>query len=69
MAHEDGRRIAAFGNYAGYAGAVVILIAWSHQIIDSSAPLGTVPLYPSAPTLAADIKIRITSALAHNDGK
>ncbi|QSZ33622.1 hypothetical protein DSL72_005190 [Monilinia vaccinii-corymbosi] len=45
------------------------LLAWFHQIAHSVTPLGTVPLYPSAPALVADVKSRITSALAQNDDR
>jgi saccharopine dehydrogenase (NAD+, L-lysine forming) len=66
---EDGRRVAAFGYYAGYAGAAVSLMAWSHQVVHPGGPpLGTVPLFPSAPALIESVKASISSALPHNSG-
>jgi saccharopine dehydrogenase (NAD+, L-lysine-forming) len=56
---ENGRRVAAFGYYAGYAGAAVSLLAWAHQISHPGTALGAVDLYPSAPDLVADVKARI----------
>ena len=42
LTEPNGRRVAAFGYHAGYAGAAVALMAWAHRVSDPSAPLGPV---------------------------
>lgn len=46
LTHADGRRVAAFGYWAGYAGAAVSLMCWLAQQNDTLA--GPVKTYPSA---------------------
>ena len=38
LVHEDGRRVAAFGYWAGYAGAAVSLLAWAAQKQGGTCP-------------------------------
>ena len=38
LVHEDGRRVAAFGYWAGYAGAAVSLMAWAAQQQGGTCP-------------------------------
>ncbi|KAI9660169.1 MAG: hypothetical protein M1821_001521 [Bathelium mastoideum] len=66
---ENGRRVAAFGYYAGYAGAAVALMAWAHQISSPNTALGPVPIYPTAPELEQSVKKSIASAMGHNNGQ
>ncbi|KAI9842431.1 MAG: hypothetical protein M1837_007176 [Sclerophora amabilis] len=66
---EDGRRVAAFGYYAGYAGAAVALMAWAHQVSDPNTPLGSLPFYPTAPELAQAVQRSMASAINHNAGQ
>ncbi|ATY65274.1 saccharopine dehydrogenase [Cordyceps militaris] len=60
---EDGVRVAAFGYWAGYAGAAVALLAWSHQVQRPGVPLGAVPLYSSAAAMVDDVKAKVSDAL------
>ena len=46
LTDADGRRVAAFGYWAGYAGAAVALMCWIAQ--QQSAIAGSVKAYPSA---------------------
>lgn len=69
MTDETGRRVAAYGYFAGYAGAAIALLAWSHQLVHPGTPLGSVPFYPSASALIDSVKTAISSALPHNDGQ
>ena len=40
LVDEDGRRVAAFGYWAGYAGAAVSLMAWAAQARGATLPAG-----------------------------
>lgn len=66
---DDGRRVAAFGYYAGYAGAAVALLAWAHQLSSPDTALGSLPIFPSAPDLEQSVKKSIASAVSHNAGQ
>ncbi|KAH0556809.1 hypothetical protein GP486_005400 [Trichoglossum hirsutum] len=66
LTDESGRRVSAFGYYAGYAGAAVALLAWSHQVVHPATPLPSIPMYPSATPLIADAKASLASAYLHN---
>ena len=65
----DGRRVAAFGYHAGYAGAAIALMAWANQLCDPNSPLGSVPSYPSASELEQFVEKSVTAALGHNAGQ
>jgi len=54
LTHDDGRRVAAFGYWAGYAGAAVALICWIAQQKGEIAQ--PVTGYPSANHLLADLQ-------------
>lgn len=66
---EDGRRVAAFGYYAGYAGAAVALMAWAHQLSSPGTELGPVPIYETATELEQSVKKSLASAISHNNGQ
>lgn len=53
LVDETGRRVAAFGYWAGYAGAAVTLKAWAAQQRDEIC--GPVGVYPSQEALNADL--------------
>ncbi|KXT06244.1 hypothetical protein AC578_9182 [Pseudocercospora eumusae] len=62
---EQGRRVAAFGYHAGFAGAAIALMAWSHQLVhgkDSALP-GVTP-YENEGLLIADVKKAIEAGKA-----
>ncbi len=54
LTHEDGRRVAAFGYWAGYAGAAVSLMCWIAQ--QDGGIAGPVKAYPSANHLLIDLQ-------------
>ena len=51
---EDGRRVAAFGYWAGYAGAAVSLKCWAAQ--QRGGICGPVSVYPGRAALVADLE-------------
>ena len=57
---EDGRRVAAFGYWAGYAGAAVALMCWAAQ--KRGDICGPVEAYPNANALRADLAARLDAA-------
>lgn len=54
LTDDQNRRVAAFGYWAGYAGAAVALKCWAAQQRDSEA--SAVHAYSSAPALLADLQ-------------
>lgn len=54
LVDESGRRVAAFGYWAGYAGAAVALKCWAAQ--QRNAIAGPVSTYPNSTALRADLK-------------
>ncbi len=56
---ENGRRIAAFGYWAGFAGAAVGVMAWQAQQEDAN--LGSVGVFHSKDALIADLQSRLKS--------
>ncbi|MEO0931418.1 MAG: saccharopine dehydrogenase, partial [Pseudomonadota bacterium] len=59
LTDEDGRRVAAFGYWAGYAGAAVSLMCWIAQQQGRTA--GAVNAYPSANHMLADLQQALIS--------
>lgn len=57
LVSEDGRRVAAFGYWAGYAGAAVTLKSWAAQ--KRGEQCGSVGAYPHKDALIADLKAEI----------
>ncbi len=53
LVNEDGRRVAAFGYWAGFAGAAVALKCWAAQ--QRSGIAGPVAKYPGKAALIADL--------------
>lgn len=60
---EDGRRVAAFGYWAGYAGAAVALKCWAAQQKDQIA--GAVSTYPSSTHLRAALQSDLVAIGSH----
>ena len=63
LVDEDGKRVAAFGYWAGYAGAAVALTCWAAQ--QRGALAGPVSSYPSASHLLADLQADLVSTGTH----
>ena len=59
LVDETGRRVAAFGYWAGYAGAAVTLKCWAAQKDDSLC--GPVQSYPHKEALLADLRDMMAS--------
>ena len=57
LVDEQGRRVAAFGYWAGYAGAAVSLMAWAAQKQGSTCP--PVSAYPDKDALLQDLAGRL----------
>ncbi|MEO1798700.1 MAG: saccharopine dehydrogenase [Pseudomonadota bacterium] len=58
LTDPSGKRVAAFGYWAGYAGAAVALTCWAAQARGGLA--GPVGAYDSAPALLADLQAELT---------
>ncbi len=69
LTDPSGKRVAAFGYYAGYAGAAVSLIAWAHQIRNPGVSCPSIPLYPSDTALVGDTRPALSAAIAQNNGE
>ncbi|SPN97528.1 probable saccharopine dehydrogenase (NAD, L-lysine-forming) [Cephalotrichum gorgonifer] len=69
LTNPDGRRLAAFGYWAGYAGAGIALLSWAHQILNPGQPQGPVPSFDSAPALTAHIKSVLEAPIRANEGR
>lgn len=60
LVEENGRRVAAFGYWAGYAGAALSVMAWGEQ--QNNAKLTAVDAYPSATAMADAVCASIETA-------
>ncbi|MFT6558380.1 saccharopine dehydrogenase [Sneathiella sp.] len=59
LVDEGGRRVAAFGYWAGYAGAAVAVKIWAGQKMGNVPPLGRVDSYPNVDALLSDLRGQI----------
>ncbi|MBJ3764114.1 saccharopine dehydrogenase [Maribius pontilimi] len=62
LVDDTGRRVAAFGYWAGFAGAAVSLMAWAAQARGQTCP--PVHSYPSATALTGDLATLLKGATA-----
>ncbi|KAI1495291.1 Saccharopine dehydrogenase [Biscogniauxia mediterranea] len=69
LTDENGRRVAAFGYWAGYAGAALALLSWAHQVLHPGVVQGPVPAFDNAQVLVQHIKSAIEPAIRANGGK
>ncbi|KAJ3279610.1 Saccharopine dehydrogenase [Borealophlyctis nickersoniae] len=63
---ERGRRVAAFGYYAGFAGAAIGIDVWAHQQLNPNEAYGSVTPFPHEDELIAYVKGRLDKAVAKN---
>ena len=56
LSDATGRRVAAFGYHAGYAGAALAVEAWAHQLTNPSEPMGSVSSYANQDLLLQDVR-------------
>ena len=69
LTDESGRRVAAFGYWAGYAGAALALLSWAHQVLHPGVTQGVVPVFDSAPALVQHVKSATEPAVRANGGQ
>lgn len=70
LENDQGRRVAAFGFYAGFAGAAIGVLDWSFkQLGNIEEELPGVTPYPNEDELIKDVKIELEKALTKNGGK
>lgn len=65
LVDESGRRVAAFGYWAGFCGAALGVMAWANQQAGDSDPLNNITSRESKDALLKDV----SDALARTDGK
>ncbi len=66
LTDESGRRVAAFGYHAGYAGAALAIEAWAWQLTHPpSEPLPGVSSYANEDLLLADVKASVAKGTEH----
>jgi len=63
LVDENGRRVAAFGYWAGYAGAAVALKCWAAQ--QKGTLCGAVSTYPSSTHLLSDLQSQLVATGTH----
>lgn len=63
LTDDSGRRLAAFGYWAGYAGAAVALKCWAAQ--QSNKIVGPINAYDSSPHLLADLQTDLVATGSH----
>jgi len=64
LTDDEGRRVAAFGYHAGFAGAALALETWAWQLTHpASEPFPSVSSYPNEDTLIIDVKKAIASGV------
>jgi hypothetical protein len=68
LTDTSGRRVSAFGYWAGYAGTVIALLAWSNQIRNPGVPLPSITNYQLQPDLVKGLKSSISAALTASHG-
>lgn len=67
---DNGRRVAAFGFYAGFAGAAIGVLDWAFkQTHPDSENLPGVTPYPNEEALIADVKQQLSAALEKTGGQ
>ncbi|KAF9434413.1 Saccharopine dehydrogenase [Entomortierella beljakovae] len=64
----SGRRVAAFGYHAGFAGAAIGVDDWCHQKLNPGQPLPPYKPFPNESQLIGYIKERLGRAVALNNG-
>lgn len=65
LTREDGRRVAAFGYWAGYAGAAIGLKVWAAQQAGDLPGPARVGVYPDKDTLLQDLSSDLAAGLAN----
>ncbi|KAG8407049.1 Saccharopine dehydrogenase, variant 2 [Metarhizium acridum] len=69
LTDQNGRRVAAFGYWAGYSGAAIALLSWAHQVLNPGVTQGPVPVFDNVSVLVQHIKSAIEPAIRINGGQ
>ncbi|KAK2073810.1 hypothetical protein P8C59_008059 [Phyllachora maydis] len=64
LTDDKGRRVAAFGFHAGFAGAALALEVWAWQLTNPGQPFPRVSSYPDEDALMADVKTVVDAGAA-----
>lgn len=69
LTDPEGRRVAAFGYHAGFAGTAIALLAWAHQLTNPKTPLPSVipSDYPSQSDLEKAVNDALLRGIPLND--
>ena len=59
LVDEDGRRVAAFGHWAGFAGAALAMLGWARQMSGGQPVLPSVTSRPNRDVLLNEVKAEI----------
>lgn len=59
LTDDAGRRVAAFGYHAGYAGAALAVEAWAHQLASPNSPMPGVSSYANQDLLLDDVRSKM----------
>lgn len=66
----SGKRVAAFGYHAGYAGAAIAILAWAHQLAHPETPLPAIPNFLSQSAVVDTVTNSLLSSInIHNNGQ
>jgi len=60
LVDEKQRRVAAFGYWAGFAGAALSVLAWANQQQDINPPLADISSYKNKQQLLSDLELAIS---------
>lgn len=66
---EKGRRVAAFGYHAGFAGAALAIKAWGHQLANKETGLPAVTPYENEELCLEDVKEALQAGMKQSSGR
>ena len=66
---DKGRRVAAFGYYAGFAGAALGIEVWCHKILNKGSPVPSIQPFKNVSDLLTHIRSRLDLAIAKVGGE
>lgn len=69
LVDEQQRRVAAFGYWAGFAGAALSVLAWANQQLTINPPLADISSYQDKQQLLADLKQALNKVQSQEQSK
>lgn len=70
LTDASGKRVAAFGYHAGYAGAAIAILAWSHQLAHPDTLLPAIPSFSSQHAVVDSVTTSLSSSIdIYNNGQ